>query len=206
MRKILFGVIITLFVLFMFKYCSDKKQDEIVLKESTTLIQEQLKNVGKLVVTEGHYSQVFDYKNSKAMFNNLVTSEKTALVVANADVTVTFDLSKLKYEIDDVNKILRLKSIPEPEIKVYPELEYYDIDDGLFNKFESEDYNKINGIVKQSFQKKIENSQLKTNAKNRLISELAKFYILTNSLGWTLEYNENPIESISNLETLDFKL
>ena len=45
MRKILFGVIITLIVLFTFKYCGDKKEDRIVLQESSALIQEQLKNV-----------------------------------------------------------------------------------------------------------------------------------------------------------------
>jgi len=50
--------------------------------------------------------------------------------------------------------------------------------------------------------KKIENSELKKNSKNRLISELSKFYILTNSLGWTLEYNERPIKNIEEFYNL----
>ena len=50
--------------------------------------------------------------------------------------------------------------------------------------------------------KKLENSEIKSNAKNRLISELSKFYILTNSLGWTLKYNENIIESSTQLESI----
>ncbi len=68
MRKILLGVIITLTILFAFKYCEDKKDEKIVLRESSALIQEHIKNVGKLVVTEGHFSEVFTYKNSKAFF------------------------------------------------------------------------------------------------------------------------------------------
>ena len=48
--------------------------------------------------------------------------------------------------------------------------------------------------------KKIEESELKSNAQNRLLSELAKFYILTNSLGWTLEYNSQPVENLNQLE------
>lgn len=68
MRKILFGVVIALIVLFSFKYCSDKKDDKIILQEHSALIQESLKNVGKLVVTEGHFSQVFNYNNSKDLF------------------------------------------------------------------------------------------------------------------------------------------
>ncbi|RKE91967.1 DUF4230 domain-containing protein [Ichthyenterobacterium magnum] len=202
MRKISFGVIITLIILFTFKYCGDKKNDEVVLKENTALIQQELKNVGKLIVTEGHFSQVFDYKNSKALFGNLMSSEKKALVIANADVTISYDLSKIKYELDNTNKILKLISIPEPEIKIHPELEFYDLQQDFFNPFESDDYNKINETVKNSLNKKIEASNLKSNAKNRLISELSKFYILTNSLGWTLQYNETPISKLEELQIL----
>ncbi len=64
MRKILFGVVITLIVLFTFKYCGEKKEDKIVLQENSALIQEQIKKVGKLIVTDGHFSEVFNYKNS----------------------------------------------------------------------------------------------------------------------------------------------
>jgi len=56
--------------------------------------------------------------------------------------------------------------------------------------------------VNESLRNKIENSDLKTNAKNRLLSELSKFYILTNSLGWTLEYNQNPVKSLDGLQNL----
>jgi hypothetical protein len=195
MRKILFGVVITLIVLFTFKYCEDKKSNEITLKEHSALIQEQLKNVGKLVVTEGHFSEVFNYENSKAIFSNYLSAEKKALVVVNADVTIAYDLSEIEYEIDEEQKILRLIKIPEEEIKISPDFEYYDIQADFLNPFEAEDYNAIKETVKTSLMKKVEESTLKSNAKNRLVSELAKFYILTNSLGWTLEYKSQPITS-----------
>ncbi|MCF7560596.1 DUF4230 domain-containing protein [Sabulilitoribacter multivorans] len=193
MRKILFGVIVTLIVLFTFKYCGEKREDKIVLQESSALIQEQINNVGKLIVTEGHFSEVFNYKNSKDIFGDFFTSEKKALVVVNADVTIAYDLSKIEFEIDQANKTLTILSIPEEEIKINPDLEYYDVQADFLNPFEAKDYNDIKNIVKASLTRKIEASDLKTNAKNRLISELSKFYILTNSLGWTLKYNETPI-------------
>ena len=202
MRKILFGVIITLVVLFTFKYCGDKKNNEIILKENSALIQEQLKNVSKLVVTEGHFSEVFSYKNSKAIFGDLIEVEKKALVVVNADVTVSYDLSKLEYDIDEENKILLITHIPDQEIKINPDFEYYDIQADFLNQFEAKDYNDIKETVKKQLMKKIENSDLKSNAKNRLLSELSKFYILTNSLGWTLQYNENIIESSNEIGDL----
>lgn len=200
MRKILFGVIITLVVLFTFKYCGDKRENKIVLQESSIIIQEQINNVGKLIVTEGHFSEVFNYKKSKDLFGSLLSVEKKALVVVNAKVTVAYDLSKIKFEVDEPNKTLKILSIPEEEININPDLEYYDVQADYLNPFEAKDYNDIKNTVKKSLSKKIEKSDLKANAKNRLISELSKFYILTNSLGWTLEYNEKPIENYESLQ------
>ncbi|WP_262733802.1 DUF4230 domain-containing protein [Gaetbulibacter sp. NE] len=202
MRKILFGVIITLIVLFTFKYCGDKKEEQIILKENSALIQEQLKNVSKLVVTEGHFSEVFSYENSKRMFGDLIEVEKKALVVVNADVTIAYDLSKIEYNIDEATKTLQILTIPKEEIKINPDFEYYDIQADYLNPFEAKDYNEIKKTVRHQLMKKIEASDLKSNAQNRLLSELSKFYILTNSLGWTLEYNQTPIESLEVFNNL----
>lgn len=72
----------------------------------------------------------------------------------------------------------------------------------FLNPFEAEDYNKIKETVKGQLMKKVEASNLKSNAQNRLFSELSKFYILTNSLGWTLEYNETTITSNEALQNI----
>lgn len=202
MRKILFGVVITLVILFSFKYCEERKENLIVLQENSALIQKQINNVGKLIVTEGHFSEVFNYKNSKDIFGDYFTSDKKALVVVNADVTIAYDLSKIEFDIDDINKTLTIIKIPEEEIKVSPDFEYYDIQADFLNPFEAKDYNAIKKIVKASLNKKIEHSDLKKNAQNRLLSELSKFYILTSSLGWTLVYNESPINNIEDMDGL----
>ncbi len=204
MRKILFGVIITLVILFTFKYCEDKKENQITLQENSALIQKQIKNVGKLIVTEGHFSEVFSYQNSKAIFGDLFEAEKKALVVVNADVTIGYDLSLIEYEIDELTQTLRIVNIPKEDIKISPDFEYYDIQADFLNQFEAKDYNDIKETVKQSLMKKVEASELKSNAKNRLISELAKFYILTNSLGWTLEYKDSSITDVEALKNIKF--
>jgi hypothetical protein len=203
MKKILFGVIITIIVVFTFKYCDDKNEDKIIIEEHSALIQEQIKNVGKLIVTEGHFSEVFSYKNSKAIFGDYLSADKKALVVVNADVTVAYDLSKIEYNIDEVTKTLQIINIPKEEIKISPDFEYYDIQSDYLNPFEAKDYNNIKETVKKSLMKKIEASDLKSNAQNRLISELSKFFMLTNSLGWTLQYNESPIQDLNQLNNLE---
>ena len=204
MRKILFGVIITLVILLAFKYCEDKKGSQITLQENSALIQKQIKNVGKLIVIEGHFSEVFSYQNSKTIFGDLFEAEKKALVVVNADVAIGYDLSLIEYEIDELTKTLRIVSIPKENINISPDFEYYDIQADFLNQFEAKDYNDIKETIKQSLLKKVEASELKSNAKNRLISELAKFYILTNSLGWTFKYNDLSITIEETLQNIEF--
>ncbi len=202
MRNTILGVVITLAVFFTFKYCNTERSNRVELQENSALIQEQIKQVGKLVVTEGHFSQVFNYKNAKAVLGEYFQSEKKALVVVNAHVTVAYDLSKIEFEIDQTNKTLRLTHIPKEEISISPDLEYYDVQSGFFNPFQAQDYNLIKKKVVTALKQKIEASDFKKNAQNRLISELSKFYILTSSMGWTLEYNQTVITNPKDLENI----
>ncbi len=201
MKKLLYILIFVMVVLFGYRTVFNNK-DKTILQENSALIQEQIRNVSKLVVTEGHFSQVFTYKNSKAIFANMINVEKKALVVVNADVTVSYDLSQIKYELDENSKTLKILSIPKEEINISPDFEYYDVTADFLNPFQAEDYNKIKDKVKAQLMKKIEASNLKSNAQNRLISELSKFYILTSSLGWTLQYEGNSIKSTDDLQNI----
>jgi len=194
MKKILIGVLITLAAVFIIRSCSEDKQEKSILQENSMLIQQQIDNVSKLIVTEGHFAEVYNYKDSKAVFGPFVSAKKKALVVVNADVTVAYDLSKIDFEVDEKAKTLRIKSIPEPEIKISPDFEYYDVTSDYLNMFDASDYNKIKKNVNASLMKKVNKSSLIKNAENRLFSELQKFYILTNSMGWTLEYDGKTVE------------
>ncbi len=200
MKKVLIGVVTALAVFFILQTCNDEKESKAILKESSMLIQQQIDNVSKLIVSEGHFAEVYNYKDSKELFGPLITADKKALVVVNAEVFIAYDLAKINFELDEANKTLRISSIPEPEIKLNPDFEYYDVTADYLNPFDAGDYNKIKHNVKTSLLKKIETSTLKTNAKNRLLSELQKFYILTNSMGWVVIYEDVPIGDFSELE------
>ena len=185
------GLIVT--VVLLFKFCEFKKADDATTIDSAGLIQQQILNVGKLVVTEGHFSEVITYKNQEKYLMGMVTFDKKALVVVNADVSVAYDLHKMKYDIDEKNKTITIVYIPKEEIKISPDIQFYDVEQSKLNPFTGDDYNKINKSVKVNLAKKIEKSSLKTNAQNRLISELSKLLITTSNLGWTLKYEGKVI-------------
>lgn len=205
LKRILVGAGIVVLVILAFKYCEFKKDDDAAIEYNTNLIQQQILNVGKLVVTEGHFSEVITYKNQEKYLMDMISFEKKALVVVNANVTVAYDLHKMKYDIDEKNKTITILNIPKEEITINPDIQFYDVEQSKLNPFTGDDYNKINKSVKANLAKKIDKSTLKTNAQNRLISELSKILIMTNSMGWKLQYNGKTIESESEFNE-DLKL
>lgn len=195
LRRILIAIAVIGGIFLLFKFCDFKKNDDEDIEYNTNLIQQQILNVGKLVVTEGHFSEVITYKNQQKYLLDMLSFEKKALVIVNADVTVAYDLHKMKYDIDEKNKTITIISIPKEEIKISPDIQFYNVEQSKLNPFTGDDYNKINKSVKANLAKKIEKSSLKTNAQNRLISELSKILILTNTMGWKLQYEGKVIES-----------
>ncbi len=204
MKNTILGILLTLVAVFTLRTCKTTSDQKSVLEEQSALIQQSLKNVGKLIVTEGHFSQVYNYKNTKAVFGNLIDSEKKALVVVNANVSISYDLSLIEYIIDSENKTITITKIPEEDLKISPDFEYYDIQSDFLNPFEAKDYNQLKAEAKKALSQKIKSSDLQKNAKNRLISELSKFYILTNSLNWTLNYNDTIISDSFSESDLKF--
>ena len=205
LKRIVVVSVIIIAVILAFKYCEFKKEDDSSLDYNTNLIQQQIVNVGKLVVTEGHFSEVVTYKNQQKYMMDMLSFEKKALIIVNADVTVSYDLHQMKYDIDEANKTITILSIPKEEIKISPDIKFYDVEQSQMNPFTGDDYNKINKSVKANLAKKIEKSSLKSNAQNRLISELSKILILTNTMGWKLQYEGKEITNEKELQQ-DLKL
>lgn len=202
MKRILILAVICIllgsgFTYFIMKKASNSSQ---VLPD-TELIAQQMKNVSKLVVNEAKISQIYNYKDEKT-FMNLMSFDKKALVVVNADVQIMYDLSKLEYVVDESTKTLRITHIPKEEIKINPDIKIYDVEESRFNAFKGSDYNEIQEKVRKQFFDQIKNSDIEKNAENRLVSELSKFLVVTKSLGWTLLYQEQIINSTEDIGTI----
>ena len=202
MRRILLGFLICLALVLIYRSWEWTGKAQTEVQSESALIASQIEQVSKLVVTEGHFAEVFSYADSRELFGPFFTADKRALVVVNARATVSYDLSMLTYRLDSLTRTLYIEEIPEPEIRIDPDIEYYDVSADYFNPFEAEDYNRVKAKVIAAIEKKIENSTLKSNARNRLLSELAEFYVLTRSLGWTLVYKDQKLESLPSRELL----
>ncbi|BAO54034.1 hypothetical protein NMS_0025 [Nonlabens marinus S1-08] len=184
-----------LLMVLIYNFFHGANEERDTLEAQTSLIEKQVRNVSKLVVTEATYAKVYTYQNTKSYGWDFFESKKTALLSSNAQVTVGYDLKKMHFQIDAAQKTIRILNIPPPEININPRLSYYNLENGLVNKFEAADLNRMERLIAKDLRSKIEKSDIVSNAQNRLFSELSQIYVLTSSFGWTLEYDGSPLTS-----------
>jgi hypothetical protein len=197
--KVWSTVLLFILVIFVWKQCKTTS-DGPTLEEQSALIEKQIKNVSKLVVTEGTFSQVYSYKDQKKYFLDILKFEKKALMVVNSEVFIQYNLKDLAYEINEKEKLVLLKKLPKEEIKVLPKIQFYDINESVFNPFGVNDYNKIAGKVQTDIEQKLQNSSMVKNAQNRLVAELSGLLVLSNTLGWRIQYDGEIITTEQDLQ------
>ena len=202
MKRFLLGMVTAVVVLLVAYLFKERKEEETRLEADSALIQTQIANVSKLVVTEGHFTEVLTYTDTQKYFMDWFSFDKKILTVVNADVTISYDLHQITYEIDEEQKKVIIQSLPEAEIKIYPTMKYYDVTQSQMNPFKAEDVQKIEKQVKAMLQKKIATSTLKSNAENRLLTELSHLIFATRAVGWTLEYHNVPIQTADELKMI----
>lgn len=118
------------------------KQKNTTQMNSHTMV-DSLKRVFKVVTAEGHFTEIVDFKHTNLKIA-ILPSTKKALIIVKAKVLIGYDFAQMEWEGSDESKTLRLTKIPQPHIiSISPEIKYYNMENGLFNKFNNEDLNKI---------------------------------------------------------------
>ncbi|NJB36316.1 DUF4230 domain-containing protein [Croceivirga sp. JEA036] len=172
-----------------------KKRKELVEHQSTVIL-DRIKTVCKLVTVEGEFAEIYKYENTKEGWLNLLTSKKKALVVINAKAQVGYDLKKLKLKADTERKRILLSEFPEPEVlSIEPDLQFYDIKNGIFNSFSPNDLTDLNTNAKEHIRAKIPESGLLDSAKSEALQAVLLIEKIVETIGWKLDYSALEISN-----------
>lgn len=172
----------------LYGFFQKKKNKELTVHQSHVLL-EKIKSVCKLVSVEGDFAEIYKYENTKERFMSLVSSKKKALVVINARAQIGYDLKKVVMHADNEKKRIILTSFPQPEVlSIEPELEFYDIKNGMFNSFSPDDLTALNQEAKQHIREKIPQSGLMLTAKKEALNAIMLMETLVDTIGWKLDY------------------
>ncbi|TMM32477.1 DUF4230 domain-containing protein [Polaribacter aestuariivivens] len=155
-------------------------------KEEVQVVVNSVKNLSKLVVASGNFSEVYNYSDSKKYFYNYLSFDKKAIVTVNAKVEVGYDLSKLEIQIDSLEKKIYINKIPNEEVVISPDIKYFDLQQSSFNTFSKRELNTINKKSVEKIKQAIELTSLKKKAKGRLLEELSKIYQLSAIYNWKI--------------------
>ena len=172
-----------------YSFLNKKRKRELVEHQSTVIL-ERIKSVCKLVSVEGDFAEIYKYENIKDGFLNILSSKKKALVVINAKAQVGYDLQKLVLRADTAKKRILLDKFPDPEVlSIEPDIQFYDIKNGLFNSFSSEDLTDLNARAKEHIKAKIPESGLIDSAKREALQAVQLVEKIVETIGWKLDYS-----------------
>lgn len=154
--------------------------------ESSQVMLEKISKVFKLVAVEAQVSEIYDYKQYRYWDINLL--RKKALVRVAAKVSLGYDFDDVEFVVDEENRIITMKNFPEAEIlSIEHDVDYFDMEEGLFNSFSGDDLTELNRRAKQYAVDMIEKSELYKQAdeqKSQILEMLAEIFSLS---GWELE-------------------
>ena len=174
---------------FIFQKFSSVNKKSLTEKQSVILL-DKIKKVSKLITIEGEFAEIYHHENSKEKFLGLFTSKKKAIIIINAKVHIGFDFRKIKMHTDTKKKILILSEFPEPEVfSVEPNLRFYDIQNGLLNKFSSDDLTTVNKEAKEHILQKIPESNLMQTANKEALEAISLMQNLVETIGWKLDFS-----------------
>ncbi|MDP5229315.1 MAG: DUF4230 domain-containing protein [Cellulophaga sp.] len=193
---LILGVIGTYWLYSLFR----KKQSKELTEVQSHVLLEKIKSVCKLIAVEGDFAEIYRYENTKERFLSLVSSKKKALIVINAKAQIGYDLKKLILSADTTSKKIILTSFPEPEIlSIEPELDFYDIKNGMFNSFTPNDLTVLNQEAKQHIRDKIPESGLMQTARSEALEAILLIESIVETIGWKLDYTALKIEPKTEL-------
>jgi len=197
----IFGLLIGAVLILVIVWIYRKQFVKHKVEEQSVVLLEKIRNVSKMITVEGDFSEIMHFEDVKDVFLSLVTSKKKAIVMANAKVLIGFDMKKIKIQSNPNNKKLILNYFPEPEIlSIETDIQYYDVKDGLFNKFAASDLSELNKKVKQNIIEKIPDSDLLLSANAKALETINMIEQLVSTFGWQLDYRNLELDNVKMIE------
>ncbi|NRB60294.1 MAG: DUF4230 domain-containing protein [Winogradskyella sp.] len=196
---IIISILVTLGLVTLYKQWKTKKDT----KAQSLVLLDKIKRVCKFITVEGDFAEIYHYEDVKEKFLKLISSKKKALVVINAKAHVGFDLSKVQMKSYPNTKTVVLTHFPQPEVlSIESNINYYDKQDGMFNKFEASDLTELHTKAKEHIRDKIPKSGLYNVAKLEALEAIQLIENLVQTIGWSLDYSALKIEDKSNKKLL----
>ena len=180
------GVAAMLLLFFIWNSITKKADDQV--QNDFYIITNQIKKMNKMVVVEQDFSSMQKTKISSELLGGMLpASEKEIITFTKTNAQVSYDLNKMKMEVDSVNKKLIVKELPVADIKIIPSVEIQSLDDSFFNRFDEKDLQKITKSAKDNALKTLDQNRLRNMGRKQLMENLDHIFVLAKALNYKIE-------------------
>ena len=164
--------------------------------ENSQVMMKKISKVFKLVAVEAQVSEIYNYKQYRYWDINLL--RKQALVRVKANVSIGYDFEEVEFLVDEKERIVTLVWFPDPKIlSIDHELDYYDMEEGLFNSFDGEELTEISKKAKEYAASMIDKTELFDQAEEQKAEIMSMLDSILKSSGWNL-YIEDERDVMKN--------
>ena len=185
------GVIITLLMVYFFKnFGKDEANTDYYI------LTNQISKMNKMVVLEQDFSSMQKTKITSKLLglDVLPSSQKELVIFTKAKAQVSYDLHKMKLEVDSANKKLIIKELPNADIKIFTDAEISSLDDSFFDRFTQEDFKRITTNAKKNAEKTVDQTKLRNEGRKQLMKNLNEIFVLAKALHYDIIDETNSFD------------
>ncbi len=161
------------------------------VEERAIVVEEQIRKIAKLATVEQNYNEFFNHK--EVGYIDLPIFNKSVMVRARARVVMGFDLENIEVEVDESAKRVIIRNWPAPtEIAFEVNSAYFDLDQGFFNGFETQELNDVSDKLKRVLRDKVDYSALSVACYEQAEDLLGVVDANLQLSGWRIEVEDWP--------------
>lgn len=180
------GVLAMLIIFLVWRGLTKKSGDQI--QNDYYIITNQIRKMNKMVVMEQDFSSIQKTKVTSQLLGGMLPNiEKQLITFTKTNAQVSYDLSKMKLEVDSVNKKLIIRELPNADIRITPSVEIQSLDDSFFDRFKEKDFQKITKSAKDNAYKSVNQERLRNEGRKQLLENLENIFVLAKALNYTIE-------------------
>ncbi|REC53320.1 DUF4230 domain-containing protein [Chryseobacterium piscium] len=178
------GILLMLILFFSFRSCF--KMSEKTEKSDYYILTNQISKMNKMVVLEQDFSAMqktkfgYEFLGKEMTSNSIITYTKT-------NAQVSYDLNKMKIEVDSINKKLIITELPSADIRITPSVEIQSLDDSFINRISEQDIKNVQQKAKQAAIKSVDQNKLRSEGHQQLMENLNNIFVLAKALNYKIE-------------------
>ena len=187
------GAALVLSIVLVWNAFTKKTEDKV--QNDFYIITNQIRKMNKMVVMEQDFSSMQKTKITSELFGGMLPSmEKELITFTKTNAQVSYDLNKMKLDVDSVNKKLIIKELPNAEIRIIPSVEIQSMDDSFLDRFDQKDLQKITKSAKDNAYKTVNQNRLRAEGRKQLLENLDNIFVLAKALNYKIEDQTGQID------------